>query len=49
MNLLEKDGLSTEILSILSYKSELDISLKKNLHHFDKSSLLKDVDNAKRV
>jgi putative GTP pyrophosphokinase len=46
LTLLEKDGLSPEILSMLSYKSKLDVSLKKNLHHYDKASLLQDVDNA---
>lgn len=38
-NLLQRDGLTIELLSRLSYKSELGISLKKNLHYFDKDSL----------
>lgn len=31
IDILERDGLSVELLSSLSYKSELGISLKKNL------------------
>ena len=38
-NLLQRDGLTIELLSRLSYKSELGISLKRNLHYFDKDSL----------
>ena len=44
--ILEKDGLSIGILESLSYKTKLDHTLKKNLHHFDKDELLKDVDEA---
>ena len=44
VRLLEKDGLSIETLTALSYKTTLDKSLKRNLHQFDKDSLLKDVD-----
>lgn len=39
-NILEMNGLSIDILTKLSYKSVLGISLKKNLHYFDKDSLL---------
>lgn len=39
-NIFQRDGLSIELLQKLSYKSELGISLKKNLHYFDKSSLI---------
>ena len=38
-NILERDGLTLELLKQLSYKSELGINLKKNLHYFDKDSL----------
>ena len=46
IKLLEKDGLSVETLTALSYKTSLDKNLKRNLHHFDKETLLTDVDNA---
>ena len=46
IKLLEKDGLSVETLTALSYKTSLDKNLKRNLHHFDKEVLLNDVDNA---
>ncbi len=39
-NILERDGLTIDILKRLSFKSELGINLKKNLHYFDKESLL---------
>ena len=38
--ILRRDGLSLELLSSLSYKSELGISLKKNLHYFNRDELL---------
>mgnify|MGYP003102629740 FL=1 len=41
--ILRKDGLSIEKLDKLSYCSKLGINLKKNLHYFDKKSLLKEV------
>lgn len=41
--LLERDGLSIDILSRLSYRSELGISLKKNLHYFSEDELLKEI------
>ena len=40
IDILERDGLSVELLSSLSYKSELGTSLKKNLHYFDRGLLL---------
>ena len=45
LELLEKDGLSIETLTALSYRTSLDVNLKRNLHHFDKETLLKDVDD----
>lgn len=39
-NILQRDGLTIELLQKLSYKSELGVSLKKNLHYFDKDSLI---------
>lgn len=41
--ILELNGLSTDILDKLSYKSQLGINLKRNLHYFDKESLLKEL------
>ena len=41
--LLKMNGLSLEILDFLSYKSQLGISLKKNLHHFDKDLLIQEL------
>ena len=38
--LLKMNGLSMEILDALSYETRLEIPLKKNLHYFDKSSLI---------
>ena len=43
--ILQKDGLSTELLSRLSYKSELGINLKKNLHYFGKKILMDEIYN----
>lgn len=37
------NGLSLEILDFLSYESQLGISLKKNLHHFDKDLLIQEL------
>lgn len=42
MGLLETNGLSLEILSNLSYKSQLEKSLKNNLNAFEKERLLQD-------
>lgn len=39
-NILERDGLTVELLKQLSYKSNLGINLKKNLHYFDKNKLI---------
>lgn len=38
-NILERDGLTIEMLKWLSYKSALGINLKKNLHYFVKEDL----------
>lgn len=38
-NILQRDGLTIELLQRLSYKSALGISLKKNLHYFDRDAL----------
>lgn len=38
-NILQRDGLTIELLGKLSYKSELGINLKKNLHYFEKEKL----------
>ncbi len=42
-NILQRDGLSMDILQKLSYKSELGISLKKNLHYFDREKLIQEL------
>lgn len=39
-DVLQLNGLSEPLLRQLSYKSKLGKSLKKNLHYFDKNSLL---------
>lgn len=44
-NILKKNGLSIEKLSILSYHSKLGISLKKNLHNFCKEDLFKELED----
>lgn len=36
---LEMNGLSVELLSHLSYRSRLELSLKRTLRHFDKEAL----------
>lgn len=46
--ILMRDGLSLELLSFLSYKSELGISLKKNLHYFDRKELLDELNSARK-
>lgn len=38
-DILKKDGLSLALLEKLSYRSNLGIRLKKNLHYFDKEAL----------
>lgn len=42
-NILQRDGLTIELLSRLSYKSQLGINLKKNLHYFDKDMLIAEI------
>jgi putative GTP pyrophosphokinase len=44
-NILEVNGLTEQILLSLSYKSNLGISLKKNLHYFNEKDLLKELYN----
>lgn len=39
ISILKKDGLTIELLEKLSYKSELGMKLKKNLHYFNKQEL----------
>ena len=41
--LLKMNGLSREILGSLSYESKLGIPLKRNLHYFDKESLIEEL------
>ena len=43
-DILQKDGLSLEILTSLSYHSALGISLKKNLHYFDTAALFEELE-----
>lgn len=42
-NILELNGLSVGILEQLSYESHLGMSIKKNLHYFDKDALIKEL------
>ena len=42
-NILQRDGLTIELLSRLSYKSQLGINLKKNLHYFDRDVLVAEI------
>jgi len=42
-DILQRDGLSIQLLEKLSYKSELGISLKKNLHYFDRDKLFEEL------
>ena len=42
-NILELNGLSVEILKEISYQSKLGMSIKKNLHYFDRDILLKEL------
>lgn len=46
--ILKRDGLSLELLSLLSYKSELGISLKKNLHYFNRDELLDELNRVRK-
>lgn len=43
MNILQRDGLTIDILQYLSYQSNLGINLKKNLHYFNKQELVKEL------
>ena len=43
MYILEKIGLSIEILEELSYKSGFTLSLKRSLSHFDKDEVAKEI------
>lgn len=38
-DILKNDGLSLKILEELSYHSNMNINLKKNLHYFDKAMI----------
>lgn len=40
---LKENGLSLAILDELSFESQLGISLKKNLHYFEKEPLLEEL------
>lgn len=42
-DILKKDRLSIDKLKKLSYRSNLGIHLKKNLHYFDKKTLFKEL------
>jgi putative GTP pyrophosphokinase len=44
MDILKRDGLTIDMLSRLSYKSELGINLKKNLHYFDKEKIVEELE-----
>ena len=48
MYVLEKIGLSIEILESLSYHTELSVSMKRTLRHFHKEEVLKDIRNARQ-
>lgn len=42
-DILKKDGISLEMLEQLSFRSELGVNLKKNLHYFEKEALLEEL------
>lgn len=44
MDLLEKDGLSIDLLSKISYRSVLNLNLKQDLHYFNKAELLSEIE-----
>lgn len=46
--ILKRDGLSLELLSSLSYNSDLGISLKKSLHYFKRDELLDELNSARK-
>ncbi len=41
--ILQRDGLTIELLEKLSYKSEMGINLKKNLHYFEREVIVADL------
>ena len=41
--LLQRDGLSIELLTKLSYKTKMGVSLKRNLHYFDPKAFLQEL------
>jgi putative GTP pyrophosphokinase len=43
MAILQRDGLTIDMLGRLSYQSEMGINLKKNLHYFDKDSIMEEL------
>lgn len=47
MYILEKVGLSIKILDSLSYKTNLTVSMKRTLRHFNKQDVLQDIRNAR--
>lgn len=47
MYILEKVGLGIEILDSLSYKTNLTVSMKRTLRHFNKQDVLQDIRNAR--
>lgn len=47
MYILEKVGLRIEILDSLSYKTNLAVSMKRTLRHFNKQDVLQDIRNAR--
>lgn len=48
MYILDKVGLNINILDSLSYKSNLTVSMKRTLRHFDKEAVLEDIRNARQ-
>lgn len=42
-SILQRDGLTIELLVRLSFRSKLGINLKKNLHYFDKDALFSEL------
>jgi putative GTP pyrophosphokinase len=48
MYILDKVGLSIDILDSLSYRSGLSISMKRTLRHFNKEEVLDDIRNARQ-
>lgn len=49
MNILEFCGLDTEMLERLSCKSQLGISLKRSLRHFDRELVISDVEMVRKT